>query len=183
MARRTLFPLRGRRVFVAGHRGMVGSALIRRLAQEEGRILTVGRDAVDRRYQAAVDRWLHRQIRANKCAERASCGIPIGPRAGSDEGCRRAAAINSLVNSVRSGRNFRSFWGSRPVLRRAVGRDPRGGSGVGQKTGIPLPEIDALAELGKEHKWLTRSSLDPRPGPSMEAGAATLPLTNAGHDR
>jgi GDP-L-fucose synthase len=53
----TLFPLSGRRVFVAGHRGMVGSALIRRLAQEECRMLTVGRDAVDLRDQAAVDRW------------------------------------------------------------------------------------------------------------------------------
>src|SRR5439155_835995 len=52
-----LFPLCGRRVFVAGHRGMVGSALVRRLAQEECRILTVGRDAVDLRDQRAVDRW------------------------------------------------------------------------------------------------------------------------------
>src|SRR5439155_10139189 len=52
-----LFPLCGRRVFVAGHRGMVGSALVRRLAQEECRVLTVGRDAVDLRDQAAVDRW------------------------------------------------------------------------------------------------------------------------------
>jgi len=57
MAPPTLFPLSGRRVFVAGHRGMVGSALIRRLTQEECRILTVGREAVDLRDQAAVDRW------------------------------------------------------------------------------------------------------------------------------
>ena len=52
-----LFPLTGRRIFVAGHRGMVGSALIRRLAQEGCRILTVGHDAVDLRNQSAVDRW------------------------------------------------------------------------------------------------------------------------------
>src|SRR5207249_1154339 len=51
------FPLSGRRVFVAGHRGMVGSALIRRLAQEECRILTVGRESVDLRDQAKIDRW------------------------------------------------------------------------------------------------------------------------------
>ena len=36
---------------------MVGSALIRRLAQEECQILTVGRDAVDLRDKGAVDRW------------------------------------------------------------------------------------------------------------------------------
>jgi GDP-L-fucose synthase len=53
----TLFPVSGRRVFVAGHRGMVGSALIRRLVREECQILTAGRDAVDLRDQAAVNRW------------------------------------------------------------------------------------------------------------------------------
>lgn len=53
----TIFPLKGRRVFVAGHRGMVGSALMRRLAREDCQLLTVGRDAVDLRNQTAVDRW------------------------------------------------------------------------------------------------------------------------------
>jgi GDP-L-fucose synthase len=57
MASSTLFPLNGKSIFVAGHRGMVGSALVRRLAREECRILTVGRDAVDLRDQAAVNRW------------------------------------------------------------------------------------------------------------------------------
>jgi GDP-L-fucose synthase len=57
MTARTIFALKGRRIFVAGHRGMVGSALVRRLAQEECPILTVGRDAVDLRDQPAVDRW------------------------------------------------------------------------------------------------------------------------------
>src|SRR5215469_5098134 len=57
MAALSLFPLSGRRIFVAGPRGMVGSALVRRLAQEECRILTVGRNAVDLRDQVAVDRW------------------------------------------------------------------------------------------------------------------------------
>jgi GDP-L-fucose synthase len=57
MASRALFPLEGRCIFVAGHRGMVGSALVRRLEQQECRILTVARDAVDLRDQLAVDRW------------------------------------------------------------------------------------------------------------------------------
>jgi GDP-L-fucose synthase len=57
MPARTAFPLAGRSVFVAGHRGMVGSALVRRLAHEECRVLTVGRETVDLRDQAAVDRW------------------------------------------------------------------------------------------------------------------------------
>ncbi len=53
----TIFPLKGHRVFVAGHRGMVGSALVRRLTREECELLTLDRDTVDLRNQAAVDRW------------------------------------------------------------------------------------------------------------------------------
>jgi GDP-L-fucose synthase len=53
-----LFSLAGQRVFVAGHRGMVGSALVRRLASEECGILTVGRDQVDLRRQADTEAWL-----------------------------------------------------------------------------------------------------------------------------
>jgi GDP-L-fucose synthase len=52
-----LFPLEGRRVFVAGHRGMVGSALLRRLARERCEVLTVDRAALDLRRQAEVERW------------------------------------------------------------------------------------------------------------------------------
>jgi GDP-L-fucose synthase len=52
------FPLKGRRVWVAGHRGMVGSALVRRLASEDCKVLTVGRAAVDLRRQEAVERWM-----------------------------------------------------------------------------------------------------------------------------
>src|SRR5579862_7601317 len=51
------FELRGKRVFVAGHRGMVGSAIVRRLASEDCEVLTVSRQAVDLRNQAAVSAW------------------------------------------------------------------------------------------------------------------------------
>lgn len=51
------FELKGKRVFVAGHRGMVGSALVRRLVREDVEILTVPRGEVDLLDQAAVGRW------------------------------------------------------------------------------------------------------------------------------
>jgi GDP-L-fucose synthase len=54
---RIIFPLRGRRVFVAGHRGMVGSALLRRLERERCEVIAVGRREVDLRRQADVERW------------------------------------------------------------------------------------------------------------------------------
>ena len=52
-----VFELKGKTVYVAGHRGMVGSALVRRLAQEGVELLTPSRSEVDLRDQAAVNRW------------------------------------------------------------------------------------------------------------------------------
>jgi GDP-L-fucose synthase len=54
---RTPFELKGKTVFVAGHGGMVGAALVRRLAQEDVELLTVERSAIDLRDQAAVFAW------------------------------------------------------------------------------------------------------------------------------
>ena len=54
---RTPFELKGKTVFVAGHGGMVGGALVRRLAQENVELLTVRRGEVDLRDQAAVFGW------------------------------------------------------------------------------------------------------------------------------
>jgi GDP-L-fucose synthase len=53
------FRIEGRRIWVAGHRGMVGSALMRRLAREDCELVTVGRDRVDLRRQAEVQAWMH----------------------------------------------------------------------------------------------------------------------------
>jgi len=53
-----LYPLAGRRVWVAGHRGMVGSAVAQRLEREDCEILTVDRARVDLRRQDDVEAWL-----------------------------------------------------------------------------------------------------------------------------
>ena len=50
--------LSGKRVWVAGHRGMVGSAIVRRLQAEDCELLTVPRDVVDLRRQQAVEDWM-----------------------------------------------------------------------------------------------------------------------------
>ncbi len=52
------FDLTHKRVWVAGHRGMVGSALVRRLAGESCEILTVPREEVDLTRQQAVEDWM-----------------------------------------------------------------------------------------------------------------------------
>lgn len=55
------FDLSGKRVYVAGHRGLVGQALLRRLAQESCEVLTVGRETLDLTRQAAVEAWMAAQ--------------------------------------------------------------------------------------------------------------------------
>ena len=61
MAAELPFSLAGLRVFVAGHRGMVGAALVRRLARENCAVLTAARDALDLRDRAAVRGWMERE--------------------------------------------------------------------------------------------------------------------------
>jgi GDP-L-fucose synthase len=53
-----LFDLRGKRVFVAGHSGMAGAAIVRRLAREDCEILTVPRGEVDLTRQQPTEAWL-----------------------------------------------------------------------------------------------------------------------------
>ena len=50
------YDLAGKRVYVAGHKGMVGSAIVRRLADENCEVL-VAEPRVDLREQAAVRSW------------------------------------------------------------------------------------------------------------------------------
>ena len=54
-----MFELAGKRVWVAGHRGMVGSAIVRRLAAEDCEILAASRDELDLTDQRAVLGWMH----------------------------------------------------------------------------------------------------------------------------
>ena len=53
-----IYPLDGKRIWIAGHRGMVGSALVRRLEQEDCTILTAGRDLVDLTRQDQTEAWI-----------------------------------------------------------------------------------------------------------------------------
>jgi GDP-L-fucose synthase len=53
-----LFDLAGQRVYVAGHGGMVGAALVRRLRSESCTILTVDHARLDLIRQADTERWI-----------------------------------------------------------------------------------------------------------------------------
>lgn len=56
-----MYSVAGKRVYVAGHRGMVGGALLRRLASEDCELLTAPRSELDLLDQAAVRSWFARE--------------------------------------------------------------------------------------------------------------------------
>ncbi len=60
MLSKSSYSLAGKKVWVAGHRGMAGSAIVRRLGQEGCEVLTVGRGEVDLRRQAEVEGWMEK---------------------------------------------------------------------------------------------------------------------------
>ncbi len=53
-----VYELARKRVWVAGHRGMVGSALVRRLRSEACEVITLTREQVDLRRQRELERWM-----------------------------------------------------------------------------------------------------------------------------
>ena len=68
------FAFADKKVWVAGHRGMVGSAVVRRLAAEPCQVVTAGRDTLDLRDQRSVFAWLE--------AERPDLAILAAARVG-----------------------------------------------------------------------------------------------------
>jgi GDP-L-fucose synthase len=52
------YELSGKRIWVAGHRGMVGAGLVRKLEKENCTVLTVGRETLDLRDSQAVGAWM-----------------------------------------------------------------------------------------------------------------------------
>ena len=56
-----MYDLSGKRVWVAGHRGMVGSAVVRRLQTEDCTVVTATRSEVDLTRQAEVERFVEDQ--------------------------------------------------------------------------------------------------------------------------
>ena len=53
-----IYDLRGKRIWVSGHRGMVGSAVVRRLERENCEVICASRDVVDLTNQRAVADWM-----------------------------------------------------------------------------------------------------------------------------
>lgn len=95
------FDLRGKRVFVAGDRGMVGSAVVRRLATEDCEILTVSRTELDLRDQAGVRGWMldHRPDAVVMAAAKVG-GILANDRFPADFLHENLALQTNIINSA-----------------------------------------------------------------------------------
>ena len=52
------FKLNKKRVWVAGHNGMVGSAIVRSLTNEDCEILTIAKSDLDLRDGISVSKWM-----------------------------------------------------------------------------------------------------------------------------
>jgi GDP-L-fucose synthase len=52
------YDLTGKRIWVPGHNGLVGSAVVRRLKREPCTVLVVERSLLDLRHQSDVERWM-----------------------------------------------------------------------------------------------------------------------------
>lgn len=89
-----VFPLAGKTIWIAGHAGMVGQALQRRLAGEACRLLTVERRALDLTSQAAVDDFL-RQTRPDAIIVAAA---RVGGILANDRGPADFLADNLAIN-------------------------------------------------------------------------------------
>jgi len=74
MPPRLLVDLQGKRVFVAGHKGLAGSALLRRLGREDCEILTVDRRVVDLTRPDQIEPWLLQAGRVSADADFLSGG-------------------------------------------------------------------------------------------------------------
>jgi len=55
-----LYSLKGKKIWISGHEGMVGQALVRRLANEDCEVLTATRGEIDQRRQADVETWMEK---------------------------------------------------------------------------------------------------------------------------
>jgi GDP-L-fucose synthase len=109
-----IFDLQGKRVFVTGHAGMVGSAIIRRLESERCDVIVAARRDLDLRQSDAVDRFM---AQAKPDAVFVAAGKVGGIRANSTYPAdfiadNLAIALNTIRAAHRSGVKKLVYLGS-----------------------------------------------------------------------
>jgi len=133
-----LYDLQGKRIWVAGHRGMVGSALVRRLATTGVQLLSADRKTLDLRRQQEVEQWLRDNRPDAVFVLAATVGGWWAMHAGSD--------TKAVEVGEEDERHFRSHFDTHPPRDtvRLTYEDARTGYTLGHAASSFLVIIDSL---------------------------------------
>ncbi len=101
-----MFDLDGKRIWVAGHLGMVGSALVRRLERDGHRLLTTSRAEVDLMRQSEVEGW----VTANRPQVVIIAAATVGGIAANS-----SKPVDFLANNLQIGTNIMTACAAVPV--------------------------------------------------------------------
>lgn len=172
------FALEGKRVWVAGHRGMAGSAIVRRLAAERCELVSVGRQELDLRNQGAVEAWMPTNL--------------YGPGDNYDlqQGHVVAALQMKIHRAKRTGAPTVEIWGSGTPRREFLYVDDLADAlvfmmkhyseelhlNVGTGTDLTIPELgELIAKVAQYEGALVydRSKPDGTPRKVMDVGRLT----------
>jgi GDP-L-fucose synthase len=142
------YSLEGKRVWVAGHNGMVGSAVVRRLAKENCEILTIERSDVDLTRQAEVEAWIKDAgIDAIVMAAAKVGGIAANDTYPAEFLCQNLTIeVNVTDAAHRAGVNRMLFLGSSCIYPR-LARQPIGESALLSGPLEPTNEWYAVAKI------------------------------------
>jgi GDP-L-fucose synthase len=119
-----VFDLTGKRIYVAGHRGMVGAAIARRLAAYRCDVITAGREEVDLERQEQTEAFLS----ATKPDVVVVAAAKVGGIHANDAypaefiGKNLAIALNTIDGSYKAGVKKLLFLGSSCIYPRVGGR-------------------------------------------------------------
>jgi GDP-L-fucose synthase len=142
------YSLEGKRVWVAGHNGMVGSAVVRRLAKENCEIVTIERSDVDLTRQAEVEAWIKDAgIDAIVMAAAKVGGIVANDTYPAEFLCQNLTIeVNVTDAAHRAGVNRMLFLGSSCIYPR-LARQPIGESALLSGPLEPTNEWYAVAKI------------------------------------
>ena len=144
-----IFELTDKRVYVAGHRGMVGSAIVRRLAKCQCDVIIADRDTVDLERQDQVERFLA----VSKPDVVVVAAAKVGGIHANNEypaefiGTNLAIALNAIQGSYKAGVKKLLFLGSSCIYPR-LARQPMSEEELLTGPLEPTNEWYAVAKIG-----------------------------------
>lgn len=144
----SVFSLKAKRVWVAGHRGMIGEALVRRLAMAGAEVLAISRGGLDLRRQLDVEGWIQANAPDAVVLAAATTGAPneIARRPADFLYDNIAIAQNVIDGSWRAGVKRLLVLSPSSIYPPAASEPVREDALLGGPP-APLVEADAIARI------------------------------------